>query len=224
MKNNFKIIILTILLIISCLTIYIKNNQNDEIKFKKEYEQLNNKETKQGKKYLTVNIKKNNKIKYSSFKEIENLLTNGTGIIYFGFPECPWCRNIIEPLIEASEESKINQIYYYNALEIRDIKHLNDNNEIITDKEGTTEYKKLIELMYNELGEYEGLNDKTIKRLYFPTVVFVKEGKIINMHISTLEEQTDPYTPLTEKQKIKLKNIYKTNMLKIIETKCTDKC
>ena len=63
-----------------------------------------------------------------------------------------------------------------------------------------------------------------IKRLYFPTVVFIKDGKILNIHIGTLEEQTDPYTPLTEKQKDTLKNIYKTNILKTIDTKCDDKC
>lgn len=224
MKNNIKIIILAILIIISCITIYVKNNQNDEIKFKNEYEKLNEKETKQGKKYLNVNINKKNKTKYASFEEIENILTNKSGVIYFGFPECPWCRNIIEPLLEAAQETEINQIYYFNALNIRDEKHLNDNKEIITDKEGTQEYKKLIEIMYNELGEYEGLNDKTIKRLYFPTVVFIKDGKILNIHIGTLEEQTDPYTPLTEKQKDTLKNIYKTNILKTIDTKCDDKC
>ena len=183
MKNNIKIIILAILIIISCITIYIKNNQNDEIKFKNEYERLNEKETKQGKKYLNVNINKKNKTKYASFEEIENILTNKSGVIYFGFPECPWCRNIIEPLLEAAQETEVNQIYYFNALNIRDEKHLNDNKEIITDKEGTQEYKKLIEIMYNELGEYEGLNDKTIKRLYFPTVVFIKDGKILKFKV-----------------------------------------
>lgn len=224
MKDKIKIISLALLLIISCITIYLKNNQNDPIKFKSEYESLNNKETSQGKKYLSININKDNTIKYASFKEIEDILTTGTGVIYFGFPECPWCRNIIEPLLTATEETELSKIYYFNAYKIRDKKYLDENNKIITEKEGTEEYKKLIEIMYDELGEYEGLNDETIKRLYFPTVVFIKDGKIINTHIGTIDEQEDPYTPLTEKQKDTLKNIYKTNILKIKDTECNDKC
>jgi len=227
MNDKIKLILLSVLVIISCITMYFKTNQNkinDAIKFKNEYETLNNKENNHGKKYLNLNIDTNNNIKYASFKEIENILTQENGVIYFGFPECPWCRNIIEPLLKASEETELSKIYYFNAYEIRDQKQLNENNEIITKKEGTEEYKKLIEIMYDELGEYEGLNNKTIKRLYFPTIVFVKDGKIINTHIGTIDEQEDPYTPLTQKQKDTLKNIYKTYMLEIKDTKCTDKC
>ena len=253
MKDKIKIISLALLLIISCIAIYLKTNQNDSIKFKNEYESLNNKDNSKGKKYLSININKDNTIKYASFKEIENILTTGTGIIYFGFPECPWCQtyvkylnevakevgvekiyyyNILEDRTNDTEEYKeivsvlkeLSKIYYFNAYEIRDKKYLDESNEIITEKEGTKEYKKLIEIMYDELGEYEGLNDQTIKRLYFPTVVFIKDGKIINTHIGTLDEQEDPYTPLTEKQKDTLKNIYKTNILKIKDTECNDKC
>lgn len=224
MKDKIKIILLAILLVISLITVYIKtNNTNDAIKFKKEYESLNNKTNTSGKQYLTVNINKNNKIKYATYEEIVEILTSKSGVIYFGFPECPWCRNAITPLLEAADETNIN-IYYFNALSIRDKKHLDENGNIITDEEGTEEYKKLIQLMYDSLGAYEGLKDETIKRLYFPTVVFIQDGKIINIHIGTLDEQEDPYTPLTDSQKSQLKNIYKSNISKISETTCTDKC
>lgn len=225
MKDKIKIILLGILLIITCIVTFIKSNkQIDSIKFKNEYESLNNKTNSSGKEYPTVNINANNIIKYATFKEIEDVLTTKSGVIYFGFPECPWCRNAIEPLLEAASETNLKEIYYFNAYSIRDQKHLDEDGKIITDKEGTEEYKKLIELMYDNLGEYEGLEDKTIKRLYFPTVVFIKDGSINTIHVGTLEDQEDPYTPLTEKQKEKLKNIYKTNILKVIDTSCTNKC
>lgn len=219
MKDKIKIITIGILLIITLIITNIKTNQKDNIKFKNEYELLNNKEN-----YLTVSIDKNNVIKYATFDEIIKLLTTETGVIYFGFPECPWCRNMVTPLLQAAKEIELKEIYYFNALSIRDKKHLDENNNIITDDEGTEEYKKLIELMYNYLGEYKGLNDTTIKRLYFPTVVFTQNGKIKEIHIGTLEEQLDPYTPLTETQQQKLKNIYIKYMLEIKETTCNEKC
>lgn len=226
MKKN-KTIIVTILLIISIITIYYNTNQknnNHEFMFKKEYEELNNKDNGYGNKHLNININKNNNIQYASFEEIKNILTKGTGIIYFGFPECPWCRNIIEPLINANNEVEKRKIYYFNAYNIRDKKQLDEKNHIIIEKEGTKEYNELIEIMYDHLGEYEGLNDKNIKRLYFPTVVFVKNGEIIYTHIGTIDEQTNPYIPLNNEQKEKLKNIYKKYMIKIKPTQCDDKC
>lgn len=223
MKNKIILILSAILILLTTFAL-VNNNSNDSIKFKLEYEKLNNKDNGYGNNYLTLNIDINNKIKYSSFKEIEKILTNDTGVIYFGFPECPWCRNMIEPLLSAANESEIKTIYYFNAKDIRDVKKLNENNEIITEKEGTEEYKKLIDLLYDNLGEYEGLNDKTIKRLYFPTVVFVKEGKIKNIHIGTLDEQKNPFKPLDEKQKNNLKNIYLKYISSIKSSQCDDKC
>lgn len=223
MKNKIILILSAILILLTTFAL-VNNNSNDSIKFKLEYEKLNNKDNGYGNNYLTLNIDINNKIKYSSFKEIEKILTNDTGVIYFGFPECPWCRNMIEPLLSAANESEIKTIYYFNAKDIRDVKKLNENNEIITEKEGTEEYKKLIDLLYDNLGEYEGLNDKTIKRLYFPTVVFVKEGKIKNIHIGTLDEQKNPFKPLDEKQKNNLKNLYLKYISSIKSSQCDDKC
>jgi len=224
MKDKIKIILLATTLVIGLICLIFNINSNDNKKFKFEYEILNNKDNGYGNKHLEINIKENNKIKYASYEEIKKILTEGSGVIYFGFPECPWCRNIINPLLNASEETEVKNIYYFNAVDIRDKKHLDENNTIITDNEGTKEYKELVEILYDNLEEYEGLNDPTIKRLYFPTVVFVKDGKIISTHIGTLDDQENPFEPLNDKQKEQLKNIYKSNILKTLDTKCTDKC
>lgn len=224
MKDIIKIILLATTLVIGLICLIFNINSNDNKKFKFEYEILNNKDNGYGNKHLEINIKENNKIKYASYEEIKKILTEGSGVIYFGFPECPWCRNIINPLLNASEETEVKNIYYFNAVDIRDKKHLDENNTIITDNEGTKEYKELVEILYDNLEEYEGLNDPTIKRLYFPTVVFVKDGKIISTHIGTLDDQENPFEPLNDKQKEQLKNIYKSNILKTLDTKCTDKC
>lgn len=191
--------------------------------FKQEYEELNDND-----KYIDVEIPSDNPIVYSSYDEIEDIITEGTGVIYFGFPECPWCRNAVPQLIEAAKEVGLDKIYYFNALEIRDIKELDENGNIITEKDGTEEYYKLISLLYDHLEEYDGLNDKTIKRLYFPTVTVVKNGEVIGNHIGTVDSQDDPSIPLNESQIEELKGIYSNYMLEMLGTVCDtdikDKC
>lgn len=195
----------------------------DSVKFKEEYESLNDK-TKENSEngYLKVNIDVKNPVKYAEYEEVKEIITNGTGVIYFGFPECPWCRNAVPVLLESAKNTGLDTIYYFNALSIRDKKHLDDNGEIIVDDEGTKEYKELVKLLYEHLDVYEGLNDDSIKRLYFPSVLFVKDGKIIGFHSGTVESQEDPSIGLTEKQKEELKEIYSNYMLETLGTICTE--
>ena len=63
---------------------------------------------------------------------------------------------------------------------------------------------------------YQGLKDNSIKRLYFPTVVFVKNGKIVDIHVSTLPSHTKERKKLTEKQSKELEQIYEKAINKII--------
>ena len=211
---------------VTAILLSTNNYSHDEKEFKKEYEKFNHKKTKDGKEYLTLNIPKKNNIQYKSAKEIISALQKDTAVIFFGFPECPWCRNLVPILLESIEENDYPNFYYYNALAIRDQKHLDEDGNIVVDKESTAEYKKIVELLGDFLGEYEGLNDPSIKRLYFPTVVFVSDGEIKGVHIGTLDEHKDPYKKLTAKQKKKIKKLFQENISKIEEKVCTgvNKC
>ena len=215
-----KILLTGILLTIVVLCAYIKINNNvsndDAMKFKNEYESLNE----DG--YKKIEISEDNQIKYSSYEEIVEILTSGTGIIYLGFPECPWCRNAVPVLLDAVSETGIETIHYFNALSIRDKKHLDEAGNIVVDDEGTQEYKKLVEILYEYLGEYEGLNDSSIKRIYFPTVIFVKNGDIKGLHVSTVDSQINPNESLTSEQYDELKEIYVKNCLKISDASCSN--
>ncbi len=234
-KDTIKIILLVVLAVVSSIVIYnnFNNNDNnkkdnkkeninlteDEKKFKKEYEDLNS-----NKDIVQVSIEEDNGMIYASYDKIHEILTKGTGVIYFGFPECPWCRNALPMLLQAASNQGLDEIYYFNARDIRDTKSLDENGNIITEKEGTKEYYELIEIMKDHLGEYEGLNDESIKRLYFPTVVFVKDGKILGIHVATVDSQTNPKIPLNEKQKEELVNIYMNYISKVLGNVCDDKC
>ena len=152
-----------------------------------------------------------------------DILKNGTGIIYVGFPECPWCRNIVAILVNTLQEYGIS-FYYYNAYDIRDQKHLDENGTIITDKEGTKEYYEILSLLGDTVSEYVGLNDSSHKRLYFPTIVFVKNGEVITVHQGTIESQTNPYVELTLEQKDEIISILEQAIAKTYDIVCNENC
>ena len=191
------------------------NDSIDMVEFEKEYEEYNGKETPYGGNYLEIDIAKENNIKYSSYDEVYSILEDGTGVIYFGFPTCPWCRNLVPVLVDAAKEAGIDTIYYLNNMEDRDSKELVDG-EIVIKKNGTKNYYKLVEKLESVLGEYEGLNDSNIKRLYYPTVIFVKDGKIVDSHIGTVDSQENPSVFLNDEQYKELKDTLVSKMTKLI--------
>ena len=228
-KKVIIILLLMALLSIAGFSIYnnyknknYKESTTDAIKFMIEYENLNNKLKADGiNKHTEINIIEENVIKYSNYNEIVSVLDSGTGVIYFGYPECPWCRNAAPELVKVAKETGLETIYYFNDMSIRDQKSLDDNGNIIVDKEGTDEYYNLLTRLSDYLGSYKGLNDETIKRLYVPTVVFVKEGNIVGVHIGTVESQTDPSILLNDEQREELQQIYRENMEKVLNNSCS---
>lgn len=217
-------VVLIVVVILSIFT--VKNNKltDDEKRFKAEYEGFNGKTSlTSNKKYLKVKIPEKNGIKYVSSKKIIEILKEGTGVIYFGFPECPWCRNMIVPFLEVMNEEAEN-VYYYNAYSIRDDKGFDEEGNLVTYKEGTEAYYEILELLGDKASTYEGLNDESIKRLYFPTVVFVKNGEIVDIHVSTVDSQEDPFKKLNNKQIDQLKSIYKKGLKKMHASNSSEVC
>ena len=207
MKSSLKIVLCLVVFVIAIISIVFLKPESMATRFKLEYEALNGQKAENGSTYMDVNISNDNKIVYADYDQIFDVL-DGTGVIYFGFPECPWCRNAAPVLLEAAEETAIEQIYYLNNNDDRDIKILKDG-KVITEKEGTFNYNKLLEKLGDKAAVYEGLEDESIKRLYYPTAVFVKEGQIVDYIEGTVESQKDPYKPLTEEQRQELKDKYK---------------
>ena len=166
MKKYFIISLILVLFFVSGCSkgnVSVKKEDSDEVKFKQEYESLNGKSNDKDKVYKTIDISANNGIKYVGAKEVIDILSSKSGVIYFGFPECPWCRNAIGVLLSARKQAKLDKIYYYNALKIRDVKHLDYNSNIVEDKKGTEEYYKILELLGDKAEVYQGLNDDSIK-------------------------------------------------------------
>lgn len=218
-----KKIIISLMLISAFILTGCQNKEKaDAVKFKEEYENLNN-QVVNDKKYLELTIDKKNPIKYKTAEEIVDIIKNKTGIIYLGYPECPWCRNAVPVLLEAAKQTGVNDIYYLNMYDIRDKKELK-NGKVVTVEEGTEGYKKILEALGDKASVYKDLNDESIKRIYVPLVVFVENGKVVAIQESTVESQKDPYVKLTEEQEKELLNIYKDNIHKVYNDMCDESC
>lgn len=210
----------------------VKNSEfSDALKFKKEYESLNGKVSYGENKYKDLNISKNNPIKYSNSDEIIDVINNGTGIIYLGFPECPWCRTAVPVLLDVAKDNKIDKIYYLNIKDERDSYVIEDGkltlalNDDGKEIKGTKGYFRLLDALKDNLSDYIiSYEDKTYevgeKRIYAPSVIFVKDGKVLGIQVSTVEGQTDPFKNLTEEQYEELYSIYEGYANNIYSSTC----
>ena len=79
-------------LIIFLIIHNVKNNIPDNEKFANEY----------------TEVGKNNVFVYREADEIIKILEGGTGIVYLGFPECPWCQAYVPMLNEVAKEVEKN--------------------------------------------------------------------------------------------------------------------
>lgn len=203
-----KIEVIVIALISLFLLTGCVDKNTDAYKFKEEYESINNKDTGNGNKYRKLNISNDNPFIYSTPEDIlKRVNNNETFIVYFGFKECPWCRSILEELIHAAKDKKVDKIYYVDVRDIRDVKQVDEENNIITAEEGNKAYMELIEKFSNVLSDYTLTNKDNEKintgekRIYAPNIIAVSNGKAIQMEEGISEELTDPYSKLTNKMK-----------------------
>ena len=133
---------------------------SDSAKFKSEYPR----------------VAANNRFVYTSDKEILDIFDHGSGVVFLGFPQCPWCQHLSEHVDRAARAEGIDKIYYLN---IRDARA--SNNEV---------YQKLVKKLEPYLDK--DVNGKP--RIFVPDVSIVKNGKIIGRY---KEESTgdDNITP-----------------------------
>lgn len=183
--------------------------------FVNEYEELNGETNSSGTDYMEVDIPDDHRFVNASEEQIRELFEDGDGAIYFGFPQCPWCRNAVTVMDEAAKAVSLDEILYLNVFDIRDQKSLDDNGEIVVEEEGTDFYQYLLEEIGDYAPEYEGLEDPTHRRIYVPLVVIVVDGEVVGSHLGTVESQEDPYAGLSEEQHEELLDIYIEEFSKI---------
>lgn len=224
-KGLIKFIAIVILVLIAIFAVYkiFQTGTKDSHTFRDEYECLNGViNPNNNRVYPNVSIPSDNRVVYSNYDEILDVLDNGTGVIYLGYPECPWCRNAIPVLVDAVKNSSVEKIYYMNMKNERDQKDIDvETLQVKTIKEATPGYYKLLEKLDKFLDEYTVTKDEIEyslgeKRIYVPIVIFVKNGEVIGVHADTVSSQTDPYVKLNSEQVEELKSIYNKYLVELV--------
>mgnify|MGYP002626985922 CR=1 FL=1 len=160
-KKNIIIIVMIALAFLATFLIYQGCEKKDNVRFKEEY----------------PSVSDSNVFTYRSLNEIINIMEKGTGVVYLGFPECPWCQAYVKYLDEVAKDVGIEKIYYYNILEDR--------------KNNTEGYQKVVAILKDYLENDEEGNP----RIYVPNVSFHIKGKVIGNDNETsfdIHDLTDP--------------------------------
>lgn len=151
MKNLKKFLLGAILIVIGLILLYFffirkdDNKETDAQKFKNEYSEVSD----------------DNPFVYRNIDQIINILEKGTGVVYLGFPECPWCQAYVPYVEEVAKKVGIDKVYYFNILEDR--------------KNNSEKYQKIVKI----LNEYIPNDEEGNKRVFVPALIVVKEGKIL---------------------------------------------
>ena len=116
-----------------------------------------------------------------------------TFVIYFGFSECPWCKEAMPILNEIAKEYEM-QVYYVNT---RKEETWSSNLDI-------DDYDLFVQYM----DAYLDYDDNGIKHLYTPHVFFIKDGKVVLEHQSTVDGHDAHERTMTDEEVKALKQIY----------------
>lgn len=201
---------LIVLLLITFLAAGCTKN-DDNLKFKEEYEALNNEKYNEETKFREISIPNNNPFVYATADDIVEMMESGeTFYAYFGDTRCPWCRSVIEKAIEVANIKGIKKIYYVRIWD-------DDHNEILRDKyeldsknkpnkvsDGTKAYYELLEKFGSLLQDYTLTTSKGNKvevgekRIFAPEFVYVAKGKAQKIETGISSKLKNPFDKLTK--------------------------
>lgn len=139
-----------------------------------------------------------------SFAQSNELLKSEdfTGIIYYGYPACPWCVEAVPIMNEVAKDYNL-QIYYVNKKSQENINH-------------PEEEEKAIQILDAAYG-LDKDKESEKPRLYVPEVVVVKEGEVLSHHMGTVKNHNAHERVMSEDEQRILKTIYENMFLEIQE-------
>ena len=124
------------------------------------------------------NLPEENRFVQESAGDIVDRFTTGTGVIFLGFKECPWCQKTA-PLINQAAEAENETIYYVDIREERE--------------NMTAEYQDIVSILSPHLPK----NEEGSVRISTPDISIVKDGEIIwrfkMESVSDAEKTPDTY-------------------------------
>lgn len=193
-----------------------KYTVSDAIRFKEEYEALNNTlRESDSATYGAVEIAAENPIVYITPEEALTILNDDQAVIYVGAEWCPWCRNAVPVLLDVAKQYGTEKLYYLNLDDYKSEFKI-QGGELVTTRKGSDAYYRLLEKLKDKLRDYTitGENGETYstgeKRIYQPHVFGIKNGAVVADKSGTvdLDDGQTKYDPLTSAQKSQLREDY----------------
>ena len=155
------------------------------------------------------NVSQENPYIFATFDELVTQFELGSGVVAFGFPDCPRCQNVFPVLEKVFKETKMDKhagyrgkILYYNIYDDREA--------------GNERYQTLLGYLDGFLNH----DDSGNPRIFVPDIYFLNSGKIVGNHMDTVPSLTDPRDPLSEEQTMELMGIYSSLILEIEDCDC----
>ena len=128
-----------------------------------------------------------------SFEEAINLFENKeSGIMYFGYSNCPWCIEAV-PIMNEVAQNLGKEIYYVAT---RD----SDRNQLYTEEES--------EKILSYIGEYEDRDEEGNLHIYVPLVVVFEDGVCVSGNLGTVDSHDAHERKMIEEEIDQLTSIY----------------
>ena len=134
---------------------------SDAAKFKQHYSQ----------------VADDNRFVYVSPSEIKQIFEHGSGLVFLGFKECPWCQKLAPMIDEAAKAEGLTKVYYM------DIRQARANNDVT--------YRMLVEKLKDHLAKDGDGNP----RIFVPDVTALHDGKIVGRFLPETSIDDKGLTP-----------------------------
>ena len=134
---------------------------SDAAKFKQHYSQ----------------VADDNRFVYVSPSEIKQIFEHGSGLVFLGFKECPWCQKLAPMIDEAAKAEGLTKVYY---MDIRQARANNDET-----------YQMLVDKLKGHLAKDGSGNP----RIFVPDVTALRDGKIVGRFLPETSIDDKGFTP-----------------------------
>jgi rhodanese domain protein len=124
-------------------------------------------------------VANDNRFVFASAGEVLEKFESGSGLIFLGFQQCPWCQQLAPIVDEAAKAEGLDKIYYL------DIRHARETNDAT--------YKKLVE----KLKPHLRTDENGQPRVYVPDVTALKDGRVVGHFLQETTADGEKATPDT---------------------------
>lgn len=115
----------------------------------------------------------------ASAQEVLAIFEGGDGLVFLGFPECPWCQQLAPIVDEAARAEGLEKIYYLN---IRESRAANDG---------------VYQALVDKLRPHLETDEDGEPRIYVPDVTMFRGGEIVGRFQQESAAEGEQVTPDT---------------------------